>query len=431
MSDFYTLLTAVGAAKFTNAVALGTAVNFTSFAVGDGNDVADPSGFISYSPDGNETALVNERYRGNVNSVVVDPQNADQLIIQCVVPTSEGGWWITELGLFDAAGDMIAIGKIAPTQKATVASGTAQDFNFKIYLKTTGSEQAVLKVDPAMVLASQQFVLDALENAGGSDIGDINGLQAALDAKSGTDHTHIIGDVGGLQTALDDKSNVGHVHASYDNAHEFTADVAANTLNVGGFEFFSLDDRVYLASSGTLPAGLSVGAYYYVVGITTSTLQLSASLGGAAIDITDVGTGTHSIHRASQHPLFLAKTIEKEDGSPVDLTGHVTAKSGINYNQQTPSISNSFNISSLVDNGIGNFTHNMTNPMASSNYYVHHTGAFQDADLNAGTLWYYGMCGPRITAAPAYSHINNIGPTDNGPPNDHLLMSVSHHGDLA
>jgi hypothetical protein len=44
-------------------------------------------------------------------------------------------------------------------------------------------------------------------------IGDVTGLQTALDGKAATVHTHAIGDVTGLQTALDGKAATVHTHA--------------------------------------------------------------------------------------------------------------------------------------------------------------------------------------------------------------------------
>ena len=44
-------------------------------------------------------------------------------------------------------------------------------------------------------------------------IGDVTGLQSALDGKAATSHSHAIGDVTGLQTALDGKAATSHSHA--------------------------------------------------------------------------------------------------------------------------------------------------------------------------------------------------------------------------
>ena len=45
------------------------------------------------------------------------------------------------------------------------------------------------------------------------EVGDVTGLQTALDAKAAADHDHAIGDVTGLQTALDGKAAADHDHA--------------------------------------------------------------------------------------------------------------------------------------------------------------------------------------------------------------------------
>lgn len=46
-----------------------------------------------------------------------------------------------------------------------------------------------------------------------------------------------------------------------------------------------------VASSGSLPTGLSADTVYYVVNKTEDTFQLSATLGGAAVNITTAGSG--------------------------------------------------------------------------------------------------------------------------------------------
>ena len=55
-------------------------------------------------------------------------------------------------------------------------------------------------------------------------------------------------------------------------------------------------DRVMFISSGAdLPAGLDSETVYYVVNKTTNDFEVSLTSGGAAVDITDDGTGTHSV----------------------------------------------------------------------------------------------------------------------------------------
>lgn len=54
-------------------------------------------------------------------------------------------------------------------------------------------------------------------------------------------------------------------------------------------------DKVNFTSSTTLPGGLSAGTVYYVKVASSSTFQVSTTLGGAAVDLTSQGTGTHTL----------------------------------------------------------------------------------------------------------------------------------------
>lgn len=58
-------------------------------------------------------------------------------------------------------------------------------------------------------------------------------------------------------------------------------------------------DRVRFTTTTTLPAGLSLATNYFVIasGLTTTAFKVSATSGGSAVDITDTGTGTHSVSR--------------------------------------------------------------------------------------------------------------------------------------
>lgn len=58
---------------------------------------------------------------------------------------------------------------------------------------------------------------------------------------------------------------------------------------------FANGDRVVLSTTGTLPTGLTVGTVYYVVSAATNSFSLSATSGGAAINTSSAGSGTHSV----------------------------------------------------------------------------------------------------------------------------------------
>lgn len=54
-------------------------------------------------------------------------------------------------------------------------------------------------------------------------------------------------------------------------------------------------DPVRLTTTGALPTGLNTTTTYFVVAATTNTFQLSATLGGAAINTSGTQSGTHTV----------------------------------------------------------------------------------------------------------------------------------------
>ena len=62
-------------------------------------------------------------------------------------------------------------------------------------------------------------------------------------------------------------------------------------------------DRVTVSTSGTIPAGLTPGQLYYVINPATNDFEVSLTEGGAAVDITSDGTGTHTVIQWAQGTL--------------------------------------------------------------------------------------------------------------------------------
>ncbi|HFG9584543.1 TPA: phage tail protein [Salmonella enterica subsp. enterica serovar Victoria] len=152
-AKFYTLLTDIGAAKLASATALGIPLKITHMAVGDG-------GGVLPTPSAQQTALVAERRRAALNMLYIDPQNNSQIIAEQVIPETEGGWWIREVGLFDETGALIAVGNCPESYKPQLTEGSGRTQTVRMVLITSSTDNITLKIDPAVVLATRKYVDD-------------------------------------------------------------------------------------------------------------------------------------------------------------------------------------------------------------------------------------------------------------------------------
>lgn len=148
---FFALLTNIGAAKLANATALGTRLEITQMAVGDG-------GGTLPTPNPAQTKLVNEQRRAALNMLTIDPINTSQIIAEQIIPETEGGWWIREIGLLDKDGDLVAIANCAETYKPQLQEGSGRTQTIRMILIVSSTAAVTLKIDPSVVLATRQYV---------------------------------------------------------------------------------------------------------------------------------------------------------------------------------------------------------------------------------------------------------------------------------
>uniref|UniRef100_C6E6P3 Phage-related tail fibre protein-like protein n=1 Tax=Geobacter sp. (strain M21) TaxID=443144 RepID=C6E6P3_GEOSM len=158
--DFKTIWTSLGMTKRANAEILGTVVTITHMAFGDAN------GNDAFAPDQEMLALVHEVYRRPVDFVQVDEVNPAWVNVEGHILADDGGWWIREVGLFDADGDLVAVGNCAPRYKPLLAEGESADQYFKLILLTSNTAVITLKTNPAQAVASRKYVDDAMIEAG-------------------------------------------------------------------------------------------------------------------------------------------------------------------------------------------------------------------------------------------------------------------------
>ncbi|MCW8111903.1 phage tail protein [Yersinia intermedia] len=150
---FFALLTNIGAAKLANATALGTSLEITHMVVGDG-------GGTLPTPNPAQTKLVNEQRRAALNMLTIDPINTSQIIAEQIIPETEGGWWIREIGLLDKDGDLVAIANCAETYKPQLQEGSGRTQTIRMILIVSSTAAVTLKIDPSVVLATRKYVDD-------------------------------------------------------------------------------------------------------------------------------------------------------------------------------------------------------------------------------------------------------------------------------
>jgi phage-related tail fiber protein len=152
---YYAIVTNLGAAKIANAAALGTKLNITQMAVGDG-------GGTLPTPNASQTKLVNEVRRAAINTLSIDPANASQMIAEQVIPETSGGFWIREMGLFDADGTLIAVCNTPETYKPALQEGSGRTQTVRMILIINSTDAITLKIDPSVVLATRKYVDESI-----------------------------------------------------------------------------------------------------------------------------------------------------------------------------------------------------------------------------------------------------------------------------
>lgn len=154
MAEYYAILTDIGSQKLAAAIASGDELQITEMAVGDG------AGTVP-QPTSADLSLVNENARFSLNALKEEPNNGNHVVLaEAVIPESSGGWWIRELGLYDVAGDLVAVANCPPSYKPQAIEGAARVQYARMYIAVSSSEHITLLVDPSVVLATRAYVDD-------------------------------------------------------------------------------------------------------------------------------------------------------------------------------------------------------------------------------------------------------------------------------
>lgn len=240
--DYKAIITNVGATKISAAVTQGTEVSFLNFAVGDGSG-------SEYVPSPTQTALKHEVWRGGIATLT--PMTADPTIIEITtaIPANVGGFYIREYGIFDSAGDMIAIGNTPTISKSASADTFSNDLAIKVYLKVNAEEAVTL--DASSIAVASRADMVNLENR----------VNATMTTTVSTVDTTMQNTVTTVNTTM--QETVSEVEADL-AAHtteiqQICDDAVEEVKDLGGYSKSEAD--ALLAAKITTPSVGSVGQY--------------------------------------------------------------------------------------------------------------------------------------------------------------------------
>lgn len=157
---YFTTLTHIGAALHANAQLQQTTVAWTHLVLGDGNG-AEPV------PNPAQTGVIREVDRLPISSIEPDPDNPSWIVIEAVIPADRGGYVVRETALMGGANgaSCIAVGNYPSATKPLLSEGAGSELVIRVVVEIAHTATVTLKIDPAVVIASRDWVqkLEATE----------------------------------------------------------------------------------------------------------------------------------------------------------------------------------------------------------------------------------------------------------------------------
>ncbi len=150
-ATYYVTLTDHGSERIAQAHGQAEII-LVNLVLGDANG-------LPYDPISKKTrtSLVNQRASVPVQSVVV---NGSIARVTATIDLSIGGFNIHELGLTDSTGKLVYIGNYHGGFKPVLANGASGELVLLIDIKADAGSQVLIQVDPTIVTANKQWVLD-------------------------------------------------------------------------------------------------------------------------------------------------------------------------------------------------------------------------------------------------------------------------------
>lgn len=119
------LITDAGRKAIAECVSAQKHLRLTEIALGDG-------GGAPTTPKATQTELVREVWRDAVDRVVPLEDRPTNILIEKRIASTEGGWTAREVGVFDDAGTLVAVGNMPESYKPVLDEGTTREMIVRI-----------------------------------------------------------------------------------------------------------------------------------------------------------------------------------------------------------------------------------------------------------------------------------------------------------
>ncbi|WP_342558765.1 phage tail protein [Metasolibacillus sp. FSL K6-0083] len=333
MTQYGTIITNIGLAQIANAQVTQQKVGLEHIALGDGNG-------SYYIPTANQSALVNEVWRGPVSNVTIDPANDNRIIIEGLIPTTAGGFTIREIAVFDDQNQLIAVGQYPEKYKPQLSEGVAEETLIQFVIETNNVDAVELSIDPTIIIASREYVDEKVATVSAGLVQLEEDFTTHLDnnvkhinyaVASGTNN--YIVSITGIESFVEGLS----IKVKFTNGN-----TAASTLNVNGL---GAKDLVKSNGSALANGNIKAGQILHLVytGINFQLLGEGGEYGNAVA--ADVLSG---------------KTIGTEDGV---VSGTMPNRGAVNQNLAA---NGSYTIPEGYHNGSGKVTQSLTTQAAQT-----------------------------------------------------------------
>jgi microcystin-dependent protein len=156
----------------------------------------------------------------------------------------------------------------------------------------------------------------------------------------------------------------------------FTVDVATDKLLAAGHNLQNNTVVMLDNSGGALPAELGTNTKYYVVNADVNDFELATTQGGAAIDLTDAGTGTHSAYLE-----FAVPDLRGRVPAGLDSMGGVSANVVTDAEADRVGAGMGEELHTLTENELASHTHEAYGNTGGVPIYVNGYGYYWSSPL--------------------------------------------------